>query len=89
METFKYNIYLSYPKAPGEILLHEDVVNNFNETKLVINNEPGYDESEKNNNMLLYPFNAFSGSGNVTVSPIELNSRELSFGSFSYIFLIY
>jgi len=68
METFKYNIYLSYPTAPGQIRLHQDDVNSFNETTLMINREPQFDESEKNNDILLYPFNAFSGSGSVTVS---------------------
>ena len=67
IEKFKYNIYLSYPEAPGEITLHEDAAKNFDETKLVINNEPTFDESEKNNDKLLYPFNAFSGRGTVTV----------------------
>ena len=72
IETFKYNIYLSYPTAPAEILLHQDDDNNFNEMNLVINREPQYDESEKNNDMLLYPFNAFSASGNITVSAISI-----------------
>ena len=67
MEQFKHNIYLSYPTAPGEITLHQDVPNGFNETKLLIENEPVFDESEQNNDKLLYPFNAFSPSGLVTV----------------------
>ena len=68
VEQFKHNIYLSYPTAPGEITLHMDNSSNFAEKKLVIENEPSFDESEKNNGKLLYPFNAFSASGTVTVS---------------------
>ena len=68
VETFKHNIYLSYPKKPGEIILHKDEANNETEKVLVINNEPEFDESEKNNNLLLYPFNAFSAAGTVTVN---------------------
>lgn len=67
VEQFKHNIYLSYPTAPGRITLHHDYPNNFTEKTLVIENEPTFDESEKNNDKLLYPFNAFSASGIVTV----------------------
>lgn len=65
VENFKYNIYLSYPEAPGEITLHGDTDNDT--MKLVIKNEPGFDKSEKYNDQILYPFNAFSGRGTVTV----------------------
>ena len=68
VEQFKHNIYLSYPTAPGQITLHHDNPNNFTKKTLVIENEPMFDESEKNNDKLLYPFNAFSASGVVTVS---------------------
>ena len=72
VEEYKYNIYLSYPEAPGEITLH----NGENEKVLVIENEPTIDESEKNNDKLLYPFNAFSGRGNVTVSIVLLSQSN-------------
>ncbi|XP_066916274.1 N-acetylated-alpha-linked acidic dipeptidase 2-like isoform X2 [Clytia hemisphaerica] len=73
IEKFKYNIYLSYPEAPGEITLHQDNGKNFDKKKLVINNEPSFDESEKNNDKLLYPFNAFSGRGTVTAEIVYGN----------------
>ncbi|XP_057304866.1 N-acetylated-alpha-linked acidic dipeptidase 2-like [Hydractinia symbiolongicarpus] len=61
-ESFKYNIYLSNPKAPGEISIWNGSAL---ERKLVINTEPPYDKSERDGTVL-YPFNAFSGAGSAT-----------------------
>lgn len=63
-ESFKYNIYLSNPKAPGEISIWNGSAL---EKKLVINPEPPYDKSEMDGTVL-YPFNAFSAAGSATVS---------------------
>lgn len=73
VESFKYNIYLSYPEAPGVITLHGN-----QDKELVINREPTVDESERNNDQLLYPFNAFSARGTVTVSIVCILEKPLS-----------
>ena len=63
-EIFKYNILLSFPNSPGQIsLLDGDSLMK----KLIIENEPAMDETEKNGDVL-WPFNAFSAKRIVTVS---------------------
>ena len=68
-EIFRYNIYMSFPKSPGVISLRR---NGKVKKKLIIKNEPPFDDSEKKGK-LLYPFNAFSPKGNVTAEFIYGN----------------
>ena len=68
-EVFRYNILLSYPKSPGEISLRKE---GKVKKKLVIDNEPPFDDSEKKGKVL-YPFNAFSPKGTVTAEFVYCN----------------
>ena len=64
VDIHKYNILLSYPNNPGQITIFED---GKEIKKLVIDNEPAIDDTEKKGEVL-YPFNAFSPNATVTVS---------------------
>ena len=68
-EIFRYNIYMSFPKSPGVISLRR---NGKVKKKLIIKNEPPFDDSEKKGK-LLYPFNAYSPKGSVTAEYIYGN----------------
>ena len=68
-EIFRYNIYMSFPKSPGEISLRRK---GKVKKKLIIKNEPPFDDSEKKGK-LLYPFNAYSPKGSVTAEYIYGN----------------
>lgn len=73
-QIFKYNIYMSYPKAPGEIILRR---NKTIVKSLTIDNEPVMDESESLGKPV-YPFNAYSPSGHVTAKYVYVNYARTS-----------
>jgi len=74
---YKYNIYLSYPTAPGNIYLHGN--DSALLQTLTIENEPVFDESERKPT-LLYPFNAYAANGNATGQLVFVNyCRESDF----------
>lgn len=65
IEEFKYNIYLSYPKAPAEIIIWDG---SSVEKKLVISSEPPIDATENTGRPEeLWPYFSFSPAGDVKV----------------------
>lgn len=68
-ELFKYRVFLSFPKQPAEVHLKK----NRNILKIMqIKNEPAFGESEKKGRVI-YPFNAYSISGDVTGEVVFVN----------------
>jgi len=69
VDIHKYNILLSYPNNPGQITIFDDGTEI---KKLVIDNEPAIDDTEKKGEVL-YPFNAFSPKATVTGEYVYIN----------------
>lgn len=69
VEIFEYNVLLSLPERPAEIHLRE---NDQVKKTIKIINEPDFGSTKKSNDAV-YPFNAYSRSGNVTGEVVYCN----------------